>query len=95
MKKAKGLLDGPRQNPLVGSAARQSDCGAPPCTPQCSGLSVGAMLSKEEKTEQPNSEAKVFRCATPIADCAAVTVMGVRAGKSESGALSGKGGPAI
>ena len=31
--------------------------GAPPCTPQCAGASVGAMDSKDEKTLAPNSDA--------------------------------------
>ena len=31
--------------------------GPPPCMPQCSGASVGAIDSKELKTDAPNSDA--------------------------------------
>ena len=50
------------------------------------------MLSKEEKTEQPNSDANVFGWVTPIISGCLLMVMGVFGSKSFSGASAGKGG---
>ena len=50
------------------------------------------MDSKDEKTEHPNSDAKVLGCATPITPACWVMLMGVLASNSFRGALVGKGG---
>ena len=43
----------------------QLSAACPPWMPQCTGSSVGAMDSKEENTDAPNSEAYTPYCAVP------------------------------